>query len=145
MKTGTPFPAFAGSDAPGFGNVDGENGDRVNILDPSILGNVVGDPDTSVLQIPREAFAFMAPTDLRGNIGRNTFHKGKIANLNASISRSWKFGAEKALTFRAESINLLNTPQFADPERNLSSKAFGRISNTLNDGRAFQFLLRFAF
>lgn len=144
-KTGTPFPAFAGSDAPGFGNVDGENGDRVHILDPSILGRTIGDPDTSVLLMPREAFAFMAPTDLRGNIGRNTFRKGKIANVNAAISRSWKLGSEKALTFRAESINLLNTPQFADPERNLSSKAFGRISNTLNDGRAFQFLLRFAF
>ena len=146
IKTGTPFPAFAGSDAPGFGNVDGENGDRVHIVDPSVLGNTIGDPDTSVLLMPREAFAFMAPTDLRGNIGRNTFRKGKIANLNAAISRSWKLGAEKALTFRvAESINLLNTPQFADPERNLSSKAFGRISNTLNEGRAFQLLLRFAF
>jgi hypothetical protein len=145
MKTGTPFPAFAGSDAPGFGNVDGENGDRVHIIDPSILGNTVGHPDTSVLQMPSEAFAFMAPTDPRGNIGRNTFRKGKIANVNAAISRSWRISAEKALTFRVESINLLNTPQFADPERNLSSKAFGRISNTLNDGRAFQFLLRFAF
>jgi hypothetical protein len=145
MKTGTPFPAFAGSDAPGFGNVDGENGDRVHILDPSILGRTIGDPDTAALLMPREAFGFMAPTDLRGNIGRNTFRKGKIANANAAIARSWNFGAEKALTLRAESINLLNTPQFADPERNLSSKAFGRISNTLNDGRAFQVLLRFAF
>ena len=145
MKTGTPFPVFAGSDAPGFGNVDGENGDRVNILDPSILGRSTGGPDTSVLRLPREAFSFMAPTALRGNIGRNTFHKGKIANVNAAISRSWKIGSEKALTFRAESINFLNTPQFADPERNLSSKAFGRISNTLNDGRTLQFLLRFAF
>jgi len=145
LKTGTPFQPFSGSDAPGFGNVDGENGDRVHIVDPSILGRTIGDPDTSVEMLPREAFRFMEPTDLRGNVGRNTFRKGKIANVNAALSRSWKLSSERNLTLRAEAVNLFNTPQFADPERNLASKAFARISNTLNDGRAFQFLLRFSF
>jgi hypothetical protein len=78
-------------------------------------------------------------------VGRNTFRKGKIANVNAALSRSWKLSSERSLTLRAEAVNLFNTPQFADPERNLASKAFARISNTLNDGRAFQFLLRFSF
>jgi hypothetical protein len=145
MKSGTPFSVFSGSDAPGFGNVDGESGDRVHIVDPSILGRTVGHPDTSVSLLPRDAFRFMSPGDLRGSIGRNTFRKGRIANVNAAVSRSWRFGSDQSLTFRAESINLLNTPQFADPERNFTSKTFARITNTLNEGRTFQFALRFDF
>jgi hypothetical protein len=145
MKSGTPFTVFAGSDAPGFGNVDGESGDRVDVVDPSVLGRTVGDPDTSTTLLPRSAFRFMSPTALRGNIGRNTFRKGKIANVNAVFSRMWKFRSDKNLTFRAESVNLFNTPQFATPEMNLSSKTFGRITNTLNLGRSFQFTLRLSF
>jgi hypothetical protein len=145
LKSGTPFSAFSGSDAPGFGNVDGENSDRIHVVDPSVLGRTIGNPDTSTQLMPREAFRFMEPTDVRGNIGRNTFRKGKLGNVNAAVSRTWRIRSEKSLTFRAEAVNLLNTPQFADPERNLASKAFARISNTLNDGRAFQFLLRFSF
>ena len=38
LKTGTPFTVVSGSDAPGFGNVDGNGGDRPNLVDPSILG-----------------------------------------------------------------------------------------------------------
>ncbi len=145
MKTGTPFSVFSGSDAPGIGNVDGESGDRVDVVDPSVLGRTIGDPDTSTVLLPRSAFGFMGPTALRGNIGRDTFRKGKIANVNAAIARSWKLGAQKSITFRAESVNLFNTPQFADPERNLVSKLFGRISNTLNVGRTLQFVLRVSF
>jgi hypothetical protein len=145
IKSGTPFTVFAGSDAPGFGNVDGESGDRVDVVDPSILGRTIDDPDNSTTLLPRSAFAFMVPTALRGNIGRNTFRKGKIANVNAVLSRSWNLGTEKDLTFRAESVNLFNTPQFADPERNLASKTFGRISNTLNLGRSVQFTMRLSF
>ncbi len=145
VKSGTPFTVFAGSDAPGFGNVDGESGDRVNVVDPSVLGRVVGNPDTSTERLPRSAFAFMNPTDLRGNIGRNTFRKGGIRNVNAALAGSWKAYKESTITVRAESVNLFNTPQFADPERNLSSKLFGRISNTLNSGRSFLFTLKFSF
>jgi hypothetical protein len=49
------------------------------------------------------------------------------------------------LTFRAESINLFNTPQFAEPPRELTSPSFGRITNTLNDGRTFRFTARVNF
>ena len=145
IKPGTPFNVLAASDAPGFGNVDANGGDRPNILDPSILGRTVGDPDTSRQMLPADAFYFMQPTDDRGNLGRNVFRKGGIRNVNASLSRTWSLSSEKRLTFRAESINLFNTPQFAEPGTSLGNPNFGQITNTLNDGRTFQFLLRFAF
>jgi hypothetical protein len=144
-KTGPPFTVLSGSDGPGYGNVDGSPGDRPDLLDPSILGRTINNPDTSVKMLPKSAFAFIGANESRGNLGSNTFRRGGIRNLNAAISRTWNVAPEKTLTFRAESINFLNTPQFAEPGMNLTSPSFGKITNTLNDGRTFQFQLRFRF
>ncbi len=141
-KTGMPFTVITGSDGPGSGNVDGVNGDRPNILDPSILGIAINHPD---VVLPRNAFGLIRPTDPRGNIGVSTFRRGGIRNINASLGRLWTIAREKKIAFRAESINLFNTPQFAEPNPDLSSPAFGKITNTLNDGRTFRFQLRLSF
>ena len=141
-KTGTPFDVITGSDGLGFGNVDGSTGDRPNILDPSILGRKINNPGTSKNMLPRSAFSYIAPGTYRGNLGRNVFRKDGIRNLNASLERMWKLPHLLLLTFRAESINFFNTPQFAEPSFQLTSPSFGQITNTLNDGRTFRFLLR---
>jgi hypothetical protein len=144
-KTGLPFNVIAGSDGPGFGNVDGTSGDRPHLVDPSVLGRTIGHPDSAVALLPRAAFRFMRPEDLRGNLGSNVFRRGGIGNLNASLARSWNVAGERRVTLRAESINLTNTAQFAEPNFDLSSPAFGKITNTLNDGRTFQFTAQFRF
>lgn len=146
LKSGTPFTVDSGSDGLGVGNLDGAFGDRPNIVDPSILGRTIGNPDTSTQLLPRSAFAFMnAPAQMAGNLGRNTFRKGKIANVNASMSRSWRVRGDWTVMLRAESINLFNTPQFADPGVSVSASNFAQITNTLNDGRAFKFTIRLTF
>ena len=145
VKTGTPFSVETGSDGPGFGNLDGSGSDRPNVDDPSILGTKVKHPDTSRSLLPLSAFSFIQPTDRRGNIGRNVFRKDGIQNLNAALSRTWPIRGEAQLTLRAESNNVLNRPQFAEPGLALTSPAFGQITNTLNDGRTFRFLLRLGF
>jgi hypothetical protein len=144
-KSGTPFNVIAGSDSPGNGNVDGAGGDRPNILDPAILGRAIDHPDTSTAMLPAAAFAFIQPEERAGNLGRNTFRKDGIWNVNAGLSRSWPLGGDKSLLLRAESINLLNTPQFAEPGLELTSPNFGQITNTLNDGRSFRFRLQLGF
>jgi hypothetical protein len=143
FKPGTPFAVVAGSDAPGYGNVDGNGGDRPNLADPSVLGRTIGHPDTSRRLLPRDAFRPMAPTDARGNLGNNTFRKGPIRNVNAALSRTWTVNAHKRVTFRAESINAFNTPQFAEPGFEWANPNFGAITNTLNDGRTVRFGLQF--
>ena len=144
LKSGTPFTVDSGSDGPGIGNIDGRRGDRPMLLDPSVLGRVVGSPDTSEALLPASAFRFIdAPAEQAGNLGRNTFRKGKIANVNASLSRRFPMGGEWTMEFRAESINFFNTPQFAEPGKTLTSPNFGQINNTLNDGRTFRFQLKF--
>ena len=145
LKSGTPFTVASGADSPGYGNVDGLSGDRPDVVGPSVLGRTIGHPDTSAEMLPREAFAFMVPGAPRGNLGRNTFRRGPIRNVNLALAKSWRLRPEKEITLRAESINLLNTPQFAMPGTVLSASNFGEITNTLNDGRAFRFFLRFGF
>ncbi len=145
VKTGTPFNIRTGSDGPGFGNVDGASSDRPNVVDPTVLGRTIGHPDTSTQLLPRSAFSFIQPTEPRGNLGRNTFRKDGISNINAALSRQWPLTSDMALNFSAESVNFFNTPQFAEPGRELAAANFAAITNTLNDGRTFRFLLGFSF
>jgi hypothetical protein len=144
-KTGTPFNLKTGSDAPGFGNVDGVSGDRPNLIDPTILGRTIGHPDTSRRMLPKSAFAFISPGQAAGNLGRNVFRRGHIRNLNASLAGDWALPRDLKLGFRADAINLSNTPQFAEPGTALTDPNFGAITNTLNDGRAFRFQLKLSF
>jgi hypothetical protein len=142
LKQGTPFNVTT-LDGPGFGNVDGNGGDRPNLLDAGILGRSIGNPDTSVARLPRSAFSFIAPDAETGNLGANVFRKGAIRNVNAAVARSWRVAGESEVALRVESINLFNTPQFAEPGSTLGTPEFGFITNTLNDGRAFRFQLGF--
>lgn len=144
-KNGTPFSVESGGDAPGVGNVDGQGGDRVHLLDPGVLGRTISNPVVSQQLLPRSAFAFMAPSDPRGNLGRNTFRRGRIGNVNASLSRAFVLRREKRLVLRADAINFFNTPQFAEPGKELFAPTFGKITNTLNDGRTFRFVGRIEF
>jgi hypothetical protein len=145
LKAGTPLTLYLGSDAPGFGNVDGGPGDRPNILDPAILGRTVGHPDTAPLILSRDRFGYLAPGVMRGSLGKGTFRKSRIGNWNAALGKDWHSSGNRELTavLRIEAYNLTNTPQFDEPQRNLTSPSFGRITNTLNDGRIFQIGLRF--
>ena len=49
------------------------------------------------------------------------------------------------MTFRAEAINLSNTPQFADPGKELTSPNFGQINNTSTTDARFGFCCDSAF
>ncbi len=144
VKRGTPLTLYVGSDGPGFGNVDGSSSDRPNILDPSILGRAISNPEMSLQIITRDRFDYIHPGEQRGNLGRNTFRKAGIANFNAALTKQWHWnnGHGWTVLLRAEGYNVTNHPQFDEPQRNLTSASFGRITNTLNDGRILQLGLR---
>jgi hypothetical protein len=144
-KSGSPFRVESNSDAPGLGNVDGLRSDRPNILDPSILGRTVGNPDTSRQLLPVSAFSFQRPDQARGNLGNNTFRKDGPFNLNAALVRRFAVRGDWGLQFRAEANNFTNTPQFAAPGNLFGNDNFAQITNTLNDGRTFNFSIRLDF
>jgi len=144
-KKGTPLTLYIGSDSPGFGNVDGGGGDRPNIVDPSILGATISHPDMATSILSRSRFSFLTPGAHSGTLGRGTFRKSSIWNWNAALARNFRLPNEWTAQIRGEAYNLSNTPQFDEPQRNLSSPAFGKITNTLNDGRVIQFAFRLVF
>jgi len=143
-RTGTPLTLYIGSDAPGVGNVDGGPSERPNILDPSILGATISHPDQAPLILRRDRFSYIGLGELRGSLARNSFRKASIANANVALAKEWHMGTQREwiAQIRGEAFNLTNTPQFDEPQRNLSSPSFGRITNTLNDGRVLQIGLR---
>jgi hypothetical protein len=104
----------------------------------------VDHPNTAPSILRRDRFAYIAPGQPRGSLGRNTFRKDGIANFNAAVTKQWRWQARREWTFllRGEAYNLTNHPQFDEPQRNLTSPAFGKITNTLNDGRVLQIGLR---
>ncbi|HBY61194.1 MAG TPA: hypothetical protein DEH78_15335 [Solibacterales bacterium] len=144
-KSGTTFNLQTGSDAPGFGNVDGIGGDRPNVVDPSVLGRTIGHPDVSRALMPRSAFTYVQPGQERGNMGRNVLRRAPIRNWNAGLTGDFAVRGERRLRVGAEAVNLTNTPQFAEPGLSLTDTNFGAITNTLNDGRTFRFQVSVAF
>ncbi len=147
FQSGTTFHPHTGSDAPGFGNVDGQTSDRPNILNPDILGTSPDDPDTSQLIFDRAFFDTNIPPGGRGNIGYNTFRKDGTNNWSFAVGKMFRFagGRERTLRFRAEFLNLLNHAQFIKPGVQVSIPTFGQITNTVNKGRQVQFSLRLNF
>ena len=114
-----------------------------NLRDRSILGRSAGNPATSRKLLPHSALSYIKPTDPHGILGRNTFRKGGIRNLNAAVYNRWSAEARRRVTLRAGAMNLSNTPHFADPGLDLVNGNCGQITNTLNDGRAFRAAVTF--
>lgn len=162
FQSGTPFHPHTGSDAPGFGNVDGNANDRPNILNPAILGKSLDDPDKApwILGVASCKRTPTVPSFIqcdnfdtnidpgdRGNIGWNTFRKDGTNNWNFAVGKIFRFPGrrEGSLQFRAEFFNFLNHAQFQKPGIVVAAATFGKITNTVNKGRQAQFSLRFNF
>ncbi|HEY7679138.1 MAG TPA: hypothetical protein VIC04_01375, partial [Terriglobia bacterium] len=167
FKSGTPLNITSGSDARGFGNVDGVRAtDRPNLLDPSILGKSIDHPDTarSLLAVDTcqrvpavgpdganfrylrcQYFDTNIPVGGRGDVGYNVFRADGVHNWNVALEKEFPFreaAAAPHLLFRSEFINFMNHPQFAEPNLRMASDTFGEITNTANRGRLVSFLLR---
>jgi hypothetical protein len=162
FQSGVAYHFHTGSDAPGYGNVDGNSQDRPNILNPSLLGKSLDNPDTVTALLGANTcrspgtdglpylhcqyFDTNIPPAGRGNLGMNTFRKDGTANWNVAFGKSFRLGpGERSLDFRSEFINFFNTPQFDKPGVQLALATFGKITNTVNKGRQVQFTLKLNF
>jgi hypothetical protein len=76
---------------------------------------------------------FVAPTDLTGtygNAGRGIIRGPGSFNIDASIIKNTKIG-NVATEIRIEAFNVLNHPQFGNPNTTLGNAAVGTISSML--------------
>ena len=113
--------------------------------------NQVGDANAGNIHTIQEwfntsAFAVQAP-GLLGNARRNCIYGPPQRHLDVSLTKDFPIKETVRLQFRAESFNLTNTPNFAEPNINLGSPTFGEITSTStgSNPRLLQFALRLSF
>ena len=76
---------------------------------------------------------FVAPSDLTGtygNAGRNIIRGPGSFNIDASLIKNTKIG-HVATEFRIEAFNVLNHPQFGNPNTTVGNAAYGTIAAML--------------
>ena len=66
-----------------------------------------------------------------GNISPNSFRGPGYFDIDAQISRDFKFKERMNLTLGLQAYNVMNHPNFANPSGSLSSSSFGLITTTL--------------
>lgn len=147
----TPIEVTSGVNTLGIGAAVGQRPDLVPGV-PIYLNT--GD---STIHLNPAAFALPAVGQL-GNLKRGQVRGAPITNVDASISKNWRFRERYGLQLRAEAFNLLNHPNFVgfDTSLNLQGNKnqpnFGKSQNgafgTLNatqSHREIQLGLKFNF
>ena len=79
-----------------------------------------------------------------GTMGRNVFHGPGFWNTDLSVAKTFSITERQKLTFRAEMFNMFNHTNFLNPNGNIASASFGRIT-TARDPRLSQLTLRYEF
>ncbi len=147
LAVGTPFTVV---DTGGIDlNFDGVAETRPVLLDQSLLGETVNDPNTSQEVLRRDAFRSSTFSDFGCCIlGRNTFLLDGANNFDIGIYKFFKMPFENhRLVFRADMFNSLNHVQYGFPSLDIAATTFGRItgSATQYGPRNVQFSLRYIF
>jgi hypothetical protein len=97
--------------------------------------------------------AFAPVNDIRfGTSGRNILRGPGVVNLDAGLFRQFRLSERWRMQFRAESLNLTNTPHFANPDSSATSATFmiisstsGQDTNLEGQARTIRFALRVNF
>lgn len=90
--------------------------------------------------------AFTSPAQfVYGNAGRDILYGPGRTNLDASLFKDFRPLEHLTVQFRAESFNLLNHPQFGQPNATIGSGSVGQITSTVGNPRQMQLALRLMF
>ena len=141
---GFPFSVNASGDA----NQDGTVNDRANLI-----GNPLLPGGRSISQKLQEWFntaAFQTPVNSDGNTSRNFLRGPGFVNLGYALIKSvaiphGPLAEKQKIDFRAEAFNLLNHPNFANPDSAMGDGIlFGTITSAQSP-RILQFALKYIF
>jgi len=120
LMTGEPFNLSVNGgiiNAPGNANTPNISGEFKTIKN---VGPGTFWFDTSIFSNPA--------TGTFGNLGRNSVTGPAFAHLDASIFRTFKVTERFQAQFRVETINTTNTPHFNNPNGDITSPNFGRVT-----------------
>ncbi|MES1257987.1 MAG: TonB-dependent receptor [Acidobacteriota bacterium] len=80
-----------------------------------------------------------------GNAGRDILFGPGRTNLDASLFKDFRLRERLTAQFRAEAFNILNHPQFGQPNATIGNGAVGTITSTVGNPRQLQVALRLLF
>jgi len=131
LQTGAPFTVvMGGADSSGFNQA---SADRPDVTRSGPLPQNNREPDAA---FDRTYFAPVFAGRL-GTSGRNQHYGPGLQNFDFSVTKSFPLAGEQTrLQFRADFFNLFNHTNFSNPERNMSSANFGRITQTVGSATA---------
>jgi outer membrane receptor protein involved in Fe transport len=149
LASGTPFsivdtsPALD-ADFDGF-----SESARPVIVDRSVIGAHVSDPDTSTQVLPRTAFRSLRITDTYSDISpRNGFFGPGTKNVDLALAKNFRLPwSTDLLSVRIEAYNALNTVKFAFPVNDIANVNFGRLTGAATGyaPRTLQLVLRYQY
>jgi hypothetical protein len=123
------------------------NDQRPDLVGPIKILNEVG-PSTTWF----DTSSFAPVNEQRfGTSPFYAMHGPGIFNLDAGLQRTFKTSERTSLEFRAQALNLTNTPHFSNPSGNATSSSFGLVHGTSDlardgiDQRQFELSMRFSF
>ncbi|HEX2662458.1 MAG TPA: TonB-dependent receptor [Candidatus Acidoferrum sp.] len=76
------------------------------------------------------AYPVISNTCHFGGLGRNAFTGPNFVNGDLSVVKNTKINERMSLQLRAEAFDVLNHPNFGNPNLNIQSSSFGRITGT---------------
>jgi hypothetical protein len=80
-----------------------------------------------------------------GNVSRNSLRGPHIDVLDAALLRNFPIAEGWAVQARWEVFNVTNTPEFGQPQGNITSGGVASITSLAGDPRVMQFALRLSF
>lgn len=123
----------------------GQMPDQV-VTNVSIPGGIgVGNP-----YFDRNAFAIVnipsGSPQRFGTAGRNVLRGPGYFNIDMGLFKTFSFGENLKLQLKAEAINVLNHPNFANPQGDINNTNFGYITSTTGTGeRNVRFAIKVSF
>ncbi|MFP5237135.1 MAG: carboxypeptidase regulatory-like domain-containing protein [Acidobacteriota bacterium] len=146
LQTGTPVDLSTGEDAPGnrpdlvgkitYPKATGGNAGEY-WFNPSAFANppVVSSPACNCTVYTR-----------LGTLGRNQIFGPGFRTVNFSLQKTVTLAEGYALELHGDAFNLLNTPEFTNPNGSMTSSQFGQIEGTqVYTNRQIQLAARFVF
>lgn len=134
-QTGTPFSVTT----PVYGGGTSIRADYTNTGQPIYVKSISG------YYINPKAFT-TAAAGRQGTTGRNQFFGPGMVEGDVSLFKTLDVTERLKTELRAEVFNLTNTPQFQNPDGNLTDGNFGRVTGTrLASERQMQMAIRFLF
>jgi hypothetical protein len=128
FSSGTPFTVYDSANVALQGSspeITGFYSSR-----PDLVSDPNQGPHTADQWISRSAFRRLNPATQAGqfgNEGRNAVRGPGIANVDASLLKTFRFAESMSAQFRAECFNVANHANFGLPDNDIASPNFGRV------------------